>query len=78
MTTDFRALCAELLDKYDLEWRARERIKAALAEPEPPDAGEVGELVAKLRTKAITERANGCDYSTVLLTRAALARWGHP
>jgi hypothetical protein len=42
MTTDFRALCAELLDKYDLEWRARERIKAALAaEPKPPADGEV-------------------------------------
>lgn len=31
---DWRALCAELLDKYDLEWRARERIQVALAEPE--------------------------------------------
>ena len=35
MTTAYRALCAELLEKYDLEWRARERIKAALAQPEP-------------------------------------------
>ena len=62
-------------------------IKAALAaEPEPPadgdhvadvrkmvepTDGEVAKLVAKLRTKAITEHANGCDYSAVLLTRAA-------
>jgi hypothetical protein len=32
---DFRELCAELLEKYDLEWRARERIKTALSQPEP-------------------------------------------
>ena len=73
---DFKALCAELLDKYDLEWRARERIKAALAEPEPPADGEVeelvaGELVRQLRTKAATEKANRCHYSAALLTRAA-------
>jgi hypothetical protein len=49
-TPDYKALCAELLDKYDLEWRARERIKAALAaEPVPLAAGEVAELVAELR-----------------------------
>jgi hypothetical protein len=45
MSADFRALCAELLDKYDLGWRARERIKAALAaEPEPSADGEVAEV----------------------------------
>jgi hypothetical protein len=32
---DFRELCAELLEKYDLEWRARERIKTFLSQPEP-------------------------------------------
>ncbi len=32
---NWRALCAELVEKYDLEWRARERIKTALAQPEP-------------------------------------------
>ena len=30
-----RALCIELLDKYDLEWRARERLREVLAQPEP-------------------------------------------
>jgi len=36
MSTDFcfRTLCAELLNRYDMEWRAREQIKAALAQTE--------------------------------------------
>jgi hypothetical protein len=73
MTTDFRALCAELLDKYDLEWRARERIKAALAaEPVPPVKGEVAELVAWLHGQdgGIGRRAT---YSRIadLLSRLA-------
>jgi hypothetical protein len=32
-----RALCIELLDKYDLEWRARERLKEVLAQPNYPE-----------------------------------------
>ena len=41
MTDSFCALCVELLDKYDLEWRAHERIKSALAHPAPLPAGEM-------------------------------------
>ena len=43
--TDFRALCAELLEKYDLEWRARERIKTALAQSEPEFTPEEVEMI---------------------------------
>jgi hypothetical protein len=31
---DCRTLCMELLDKYDLEWRARKRLKEVLAQLE--------------------------------------------
>ena len=34
---DFRAFCRELLDKYDMEWRARERIEDALKATPPPE-----------------------------------------
>jgi hypothetical protein len=33
---DFHAFCRELLDKYDMEWKARERIKDALKATPPP------------------------------------------
>jgi DNA-directed RNA polymerase subunit K/omega len=62
MTTDFRALCAELTnelhgyasanphhDSDELVARAR----AALAKPVPPDDGEVAELVALIREVAL-------------------------
>lgn len=34
---DFHAFCRELLDKYDMEWRARERIKDALKAAPPSE-----------------------------------------
>ena len=52
MTDTYRALCAELVADYDdCHYRSElsDRAHAALAEPEPPDAGEVAELVAWLR-----------------------------
>ena len=59
MTTDYRALCAELLaaaDEYagmNPYMRLDNAMKAAraalAAEPVPPDAGEVAELVRRLR-----------------------------
>ena len=56
MTTDFRALCAELLDELDFQTcrgdvkELKDRARAVLAaEPVPPVEGEVGELVADLR-----------------------------
>jgi len=71
--TDFRTLCAELVELDQAEpgdyadWRqswnaAIARARAALAQPEPPVDGEVAELVAWLRTNA--------DYS---LQKAATA-----
>ena len=56
--TDFRALCAELVDALE-EWRRGsgvsvdkpllDRARAVLAQPEPPAEGEVAELAAWLR-----------------------------
>ena len=71
--TDFRTLCAELVELDQAEpgdyadWRqswnaAIARARADLAQPEPPVDGEVAELVAWLRTNA--------DYS---LQKAATA-----
>jgi hypothetical protein len=70
MTTDFRALCAELLEALEYEagtasgdWAMlRVKADAALAQPEPLADGEVVELVAWLRANA--------DYS---LQKAATA-----
>jgi hypothetical protein len=83
-TPDYRALCVELLDKFDLEWRARERIKAALAaevvgeQPvsQPyklPELGEVAELVTWLRWHGIggSGRIYGTPWPASQLTRAA-------
>lgn len=41
---DFHAFCRELLDKYDMEWRARERIEDALKatlSTDPPTDEEI-------------------------------------
>ena len=74
---DFHAFCRELLDKYDMEWRARERIEDALKAtppPEPPADGEVPELVARL--KAIrndygVQHSADCQRAAELLERTA-------
>jgi thiamine biosynthesis lipoprotein ApbE len=75
MTTDFRALCAELLDEVvarpfipDSELISRAR--AALAEPEPegPTVMEIIELADEIEA---------AELGQVDLVRAALARWGH-
>jgi len=76
MTTppDFRALCAELLEKYDLEWRARERIKTALeAQPEP-----VGPTDEELQKTADALRDEDDTLSLIEYARAVLSRWGRP
>ena len=57
MTTDFRALCAELVEAfkdentYTQRVEALDRARTALAAPppEPPADGEVGELVRWMR-----------------------------
>jgi hypothetical protein len=79
MTTDFRALCAELLAAAD-EYagmnpymrldNAMKTARAALAvEPEPPDAGEVAELVVCLHRLARADWLS--DETADILTRAA-------
>ena len=78
--TDFRALCAELVD--DLEWcdwpyklketiRADiDRARAALAdEPAVPTVMEIVELADEIEAAGLGQ---------VDLVRAALARWGNP
>ena len=73
--TDFRGLCAELLEKYDLEWRARERIKTALAQPEPqgPTDAELHQLWQNLY--AFHDGPTSGDVAEI--SRTALQRWGN-
>ena len=88
MTTDFRALCAELADElHDFQWAVQEagvgwacpdteslidRARAALAEPEP-----VGPTNAEIHAVA-DELLDGDSASRVDFARAVLARWGQP
>ena len=74
--TDWRALCAELVEKYDLEWRARERIKTALAQPEPqgPSDKELHQLWQELYI--FHDGPTSGDVAEI--ARAVLARWGCP
>ena len=72
MTTDFRALCAELLSEYEDSFVISEpsddplvqRARAALVEPEPPADGEVAELVTNLRAEA--DAYDGHDHTVWL------------
>lgn len=73
---DFRALCAELLDKYDLEWRARELIKAALAAP-PPEPPTDKELNRLLYYEFSTSTGHGECVDMLGFARAVLERWGN-
>lgn len=81
MTTDFRALCVELLDCLEkADWPPRYKIvfqqwadiaRTALAEPEPeePTIMEIIELADEIEAAGLGQ---------VDLVRAALARWGTP
>ena len=78
-TSYYRALCAELLEKHYLEWRARERIKAALAQPEPPADGEVAEYVRWLRFIATSKpRLSNNGYSRLARAADLLERLAQP
>jgi hypothetical protein len=78
MTTDYRALCAEILqtlDQYEdgqrVDWDAwRETARAALAQPEPqrPSVMDIIALADEVEEKGLGQ---------VDLVRRALARWGH-
>jgi hypothetical protein len=78
--TDFRALCAELLNDYgQCRYRSElhDRARAALAEqPVEPTDEELRELYDEMRK----EPGGGRSYLGFLLdfARAVLARWGQP
>jgi hypothetical protein len=86
MTTDYRALCAELVDslhKHTSMWEGHEidsvaRARALLAQPEQvaPTVMEIIELHTWLEDEW---RANngGEDLPMVDFARAVLAKWGH-
>lgn len=85
--TDWKALCVELLDRYDLEWRARERIRALLAaEPQGEEQHDIaGEIASVLLSYATVGKATGTGAQRILrerhfgvAARAILARLGRP
>ena len=77
MTTDFRALCAELVEAFKDEntythrVEALDRARAALATP-PPEPPTDEELVTFLYV-IYTED----ELSPLAMARAVLERWGH-
>ena len=76
MTTDYHALCAEILQKLDqyedgqrVDWDAwRNNARAALAQPEP----------AELTDKELYELWEESGFESDRFARAVLARWGTP
>ena len=78
--TDFRALCAGLVDDLEMAdwpWKLKEsfrsdiqRARAALAEPEPK-----GPTVMQII--ALADEIEKAELGQVDLVRAALARWGN-
>jgi hypothetical protein len=87
MSTDFRALCAELLATLELTWEIKPRViqdllnraRAALAaEPvgEGPSDEELDELAKDFM--CITEDGTGFVDDHEEFARAVLARWGTP
>ena len=82
MTTDFRAMCAELVELWDAdcdtdveinELRAELRDALAEFEPEEPTDKELAELYRKSYYEC--ENRQG-DAAQVFALRAVLARWG--
>lgn len=90
MTTDFRALCAELLEAYEIELdelrfynRLAKRARAALAEPEPEDDELLSLNQLRDSWNAQADAANswddlGIDEIIWWAQLQALARWGQP
>ena len=82
--TDFRALCADLLEAYEIELgelrfdnRLAKRARAALAEPEPegPTDNELEEEFGRALLKLPGDSMNA---TAVSFARAVLTRWGKP
>ena len=92
MTTDFRALCAELLDEfvYYTDWsdaeELKDRARAALAEPvgEGPSDEEIILQASKFFAYSDAHMGDpagwgGSDADLFAFARAILTRWGnHP
>jgi hypothetical protein len=80
--TDFRALCAELLQElehasaWDYQQALKDQARAALAQPEPqgPTDEELGKL---LYYEFTTSTGHGERVDAMGLARAVLARWGN-
>ena len=76
MTTDFRALCAELVEAfkdentYTQRVEALDRARTALATP-PPEAPTVMEIIE------LSTVIDDAGLGIVEFARAALERWGH-
>ena len=80
MTTEWRALCAELLRALEIQLddlapsnRLCKRARLALAQPEP-----VGPSNEELQKAADAMRDENDTLSLVEYARAVLQRWGHP
>ena len=76
MTTDFRRLCKELVDAFDIpssfQYKAlvltRARLALATPPPKPPTVMEILELSGEIEDAGIGH---------IDLVRAALERWGN-
>ena len=85
MTTDYRTLCAELVEKIDYTWGdipedvldLMQRTRLALAQPEPvePTDEELNDTYWKAWHEHL-DRTNSVLHSAGL--RAVLTRWGRP
>lgn len=80
MTTDFRALCAALLDEISHESPTTCLARAALAEPKPE--GPSGDEIYKLALEGdfLVDVGDGFTcmvQDEVEFARAVLARWGN-
>jgi hypothetical protein len=92
MTTDFRALCAELLGELehathdDYQQALKDRARAALAEPQPELPTDEELIQLAIDTRLYRFQATAGDPIQYEMTepqvhafaRAVLARWGRP
>ena len=87
MTSDYRALCAELLNGLDELAHPRypfpgytrcamDRARALLAEPEAE--GPTDEELDSFLVDVACQHGNVYYSDPLILARAVLARWGHP
>ena len=86
MTTDFRALCAELLqeceylhDDFPRDKELWDRARAALAAPEQgPTEAEVADIAEDLEYRRLPRDTSTGPSFLLEFACAALTRWGRP